>query len=150
MRPDGFKAGRAVLVGKNKTPGVLKRRGRNGMWVVEAGSVTLSVPETELTPVKASRPQTPAISIDLAPTAKPVFELNLLGMRLEDAVEALDKQIDAAVVGGLHKFSVVHGKGEGILRQGIHARLRERPEVGEFNFSHPDQGGTGRTEVELR
>ena len=87
---------------------------------------------------------------DLAPSSPVVFELNLLGMRLIDALEALGRQIDAAVLGGLREFSVVHGKGDGILSRGVHDFLRKDPRVADYYFSRPEMGGFGRTEVVLK
>lgn len=78
------------------------------------------------------------------------MELNLLGMRLNEALEALGRQIDAAVIGSLHEFSVVHGKGDGVLSKGVHDFLRKDPRVADYYFSRPESGGFGRTEVMLK
>ncbi len=72
------------------------------------------------------------------------------GMRFEDAMEAVRKQLDAAVIFGMKHFAVIHGKGEGILRQGVHDYLKKHPAVAEFYFSRPEMGGYGRTEVVLK
>jgi DNA mismatch repair protein MutS2 len=71
-------------------------------------------------------------------------------MRLEEALEALRHQIDAAVLAGLHEFAVVHGKGEGILQKGVHEYLRGENAVADYYFSRPEMGGFGRTEVILK
>jgi len=69
---------------------------------------------------------------------------------MDEAIEALRRQIDAAVLCGLKTFSVVHGKGDGILQRGVHDRLKSEPAVADYFFSHPELGGFGRTEVTLR
>jgi DNA mismatch repair protein MutS2 len=71
-------------------------------------------------------------------------------MRLEEALETLRRQIDAAVLSGLKEFSVVHGKGDGILQKGVHEYLKNDPAIGDYYFSRPELGGFGRTEVILR
>jgi DNA mismatch repair protein MutS2 len=58
--------------------------------------------------------------------------------------------MDAAVLAGLKGFSIVHGKGEGILQKGVQDFLNNSPLVAEHYFSPPEMGGTGRTEVVLR
>jgi DNA mismatch repair protein MutS2 len=70
--------------------------------------------------------------------------------RLEEALAALERQMDAAVLAGLHEFSVVHGKGDGILQKGVHDFLKKQPAVADYYFSRPELGGFGRTEVILR
>jgi DNA mismatch repair protein MutS2 len=45
---------------------------------------------------------------------------------------------------------VIHGKGEGILRKGVHDFLKKDPRVSDFFFSRPEAGGFGRTEVILK
>jgi DNA mismatch repair protein MutS2 len=78
------------------------------------------------------------------------MEINLRGMRLDEALEALRQQVDAAVLSGLHEFSVVHGKGDGILQKGVHDYLRREKSVADYYFSRPEMGGFGRTEVILQ
>ncbi|GHV54377.1 hypothetical protein AGMMS49579_14820 [Spirochaetia bacterium] len=65
-------------------------------------------------------------------------------------MEALRRQIDAAVLGGLHEFAVIHGKGEGILQKGVHDYLKKESAVADYYFSRPELGGFGRTEVILK
>jgi len=69
---------------------------------------------------------------------------------LADALEALNRQIEAAILGGLRNFAVVHGKGDGILCKGVQEYLKSDPRVAGFSFSRPELGGHGRTEVELK
>ena len=88
------------------------------------------------------------VQIEIA-AAQPFIELNLRGMRADEAIDALRIQIDGAVIKGLRTFAVVHGKGDGILSKAVHDYLKSRPEVAAFGFSRPELGGYGRTEVEL-
>ena len=80
----------------------------------------------------------------------PVLELHLIGARAEEALHLVEKQIDSALVHGLREFSIVHGKGEGILRTAIHEYLRGLPVVQDFRFSTPEEGGFGKTIVTLK
>ncbi|MDR3335890.1 MAG: endonuclease MutS2 [Treponema sp.] len=157
--PDGAGKGDSVPIrpGIEVTAGPFKRRGTvlrrdKGGWVVEIGSLRMTVDERELIPVPPSgMPQKPFIeTAELSDAVRPQAELSLRGMRLEEALETLRKQIDAAVLAGLHEFSVVHGKGEGILQKGVHEFLKGQKEVADYYFSRPELGGFGRTEVILK
>jgi DNA mismatch repair protein MutS2 len=112
----------------------------------------MSVPETELVPLAPSKeaPKPLIAPADLASPAGAQVEISLRGMRLEEALEALRRQIDAAVLSGLREFSVVHGKGDGILQKGVHEYLRNESAVADYYFSRPELGGFGRTEVILK
>ena len=79
-----------------------------------------------------------------------MFTLDVRGKRLDDALEAVTKQIDEAVLAGLREFYILHGKGEGILQQGVHRLLRGSSQVEHFDFTRPEEGGTGKTFVKLR
>lgn len=77
------------------------------------------------------------------------MELDLRGMRMEEALRALERQIDDALMAGLSQFSVIHGLGEGILQKGVHDYLKRCPAVKKYEFAHPDSGGYGKTEITL-
>jgi DNA mismatch repair protein MutS2 len=147
-----------VEVLKNRQRGRVIRPSRRAgnaeiqAWVVEVGSVKLTLPESELKVLPPqAHPVKPLIaSPDLIDGAQAQLEINLRGMRLADALLALQKQIDAALLQGLGSFAVVHGKGDGILQEGVHKYLKEQPAVADYYFSRPELGGFGRTEVLLK
>jgi DNA mismatch repair protein MutS2 len=142
--------GAEVLVASYRQRGTVIRQEKNG-WLVEIGSLRMSFPAEALTPVRSTQKRlTPELVItDVSRQSAAVLELNLLGMRLEAAMDALQRQIDAAVLSGLTEFAVIHGKGGGILRKGVHDFLKNERRVAEFRFSRPELGGAGRTEVVL-
>ena len=51
---------------------------------------------------------------------------------------------------GMREFGVIHGKGEGVLREAVHGFLKGEPSVEEIAFSRPELGGFGRTVVRLK
>ncbi len=77
------------------------------------------------------------------------IQLDIRGYRLVEAVEALEAQIDAAVLHHMARFTVIHGTGTGVLKKAVHEYLRDRPEVSGYDFAPADQGGFGKTVVEL-
>ncbi|MFP3041805.1 Smr/MutS family protein [Treponema primitia] len=144
--------GTDVLAGEQRRRGTVLRSAKKGAWIVEIGSLKMTFSEADLIPLPPSAlPRKPSIApVDYAEAPQAKLELSLLGMRLEEALSALERQLDAAVLGGLREFSVVHGKGDGILQRGVHDFLKRQPSVGDYYFSRPELGGFGRTEVILR
>ena len=80
---------------------------------------------------------------------KPVFELRLLGMRCEDAIKLLERQLDLCIMNNFYEFSVIHGKGTGALQEAVQNYLSQYPLVESFNFAPPEDGGSGKTYVKL-
>jgi len=151
-----FAPGMEVLAGESKRRGVLvrldKKTAATNTWIVEIGSLKISFPEQELVPAAPTRrtPQPVTAQVDWAEVPVARAEINLCGMRLEEALEALRKQTEASMLCGLKTFAVIHGKGEGILQRGVHEWLKKDPFVADYYFSHPEFGGFGRTEVVLK
>jgi DNA mismatch repair protein MutS2 len=147
--------GSDVLLKEGRRRGRVLRKdhkaGADPFWVVEIGSVKMSLPESALVPADPVADQKPLISVaDLAFPAEPKLELSVRGMRLDEALDALRRQIDAAVLAGMKEFSVVHGKGDGVLQKGVQDYLRTESAVADYYFSRPELGGFGRTEVVLK
>ena len=77
-------------------------------------------------------------------------ELYLLGQTVDQALEAVDKYLDDAYLASLPKVRIIHGKGTGALRQGIHEGLRAHPLVTSFELAPRSEGGDGATVVMLQ
>lgn len=158
-RRTSLQPGMAVLVLPAKQRGELVReagRSRRGekRWVVAVGAVKITVEEGSIVPIKGEKekqrlPITAQVELrdDRPP---PVLELNLRGMRLDEALDAVERQIQGAALAGLSEFSIIHGKGEGILQKGVQDYLKNHPLVASFAFAHPEQGGFGKTVVLLK
>jgi DNA mismatch repair protein MutS2 len=81
------------------------------------------------------------------PNVKP--SLDVRGQRAEEAVREVTYYLDNAIARGLNQVEIIHGKGQGILRDRIHQYLKSRPEVKSFEIAPLSQGGSGCTIVEL-
>ncbi len=152
FRPDlQLAEGTAVRVRSSGKEGVVHRRGKGSTWVVQLGPVRLPVEEQDLVPV---RRRAEGLSVSYAGAVggeqAPAFELDLRGYRLEDALAAVERQIDRALLFGLSDFGIVHGMGEGVLQQGVRDLLRRHTHVAHFEFARPEEGGFGRTDVHLQ
>lgn len=77
-------------------------------------------------------------------------EINVIGQTTDEAVDAVDKFLDAASLSSLSHVRIVHGHGTGALRRAIAEILKDHPHVERFMPAPQDQGGSGATLVELR
>ncbi|MCU6746802.1 endonuclease MutS2 [Faecalicatena acetigenes] len=77
-------------------------------------------------------------------------EINLLGKTVDEAVMELDKYLDDALLSHLYTVRVVHGKGTGALRKGIHEYLRRQKHVKSYRLGEFGEGDAGVTIVELK
>ncbi|MBP3596454.1 MAG: endonuclease MutS2 [Clostridia bacterium] len=77
-------------------------------------------------------------------------EINVIGYNVEDACFAIDKYLDSACMHGLGSIRIVHGKGTGILRSGIHKYLKTHPHVKNYRVGVYGEGEMGVTIVNLK
>ena len=77
-------------------------------------------------------------------------ELDLRGMTVEEAILEIDRFLDNAVMAGLERVTLIHGKGTGALRTGVQQHLRRHPQVAGFRLGTFGEGETGVTVVELK
>jgi DNA mismatch repair protein MutS2 len=76
--------------------------------------------------------------------------LDIRGKRVEEAIPMLDQFLDDAILLGQAELNILHGKGEGILRQVIREKLKSTKAVASFTDAHADRGGAGITVVVLK
>lgn len=76
--------------------------------------------------------------------------LNIRGKRVEEALQALQPFIDNAIMLGEKQLYIIHGKGNGILREAVRNHLKAYPQVEAMKDEHVEQGGTGVTIVQLK
>ncbi len=76
-------------------------------------------------------------------------EIDVRGMRGEEALYEIEKYLDKAIMMGFPSLKVIHGKGDGILRKLIRDYLRKYSQVSRMEDEHPDRGGDGITYVYL-
>jgi DNA mismatch repair protein MutS2 len=76
--------------------------------------------------------------------------INVIGEDLDTAKMLVEKYLDDAVLAGLHEVSVVHGRGEGILRDGLRRMFRAHRNVEAVRPGGPGEGGDGATIVRLK
>jgi len=72
-------------------------------------------------------------------------ELNLIGQRVDDALEESDKFLDRALLEGKQAVRIIHGFGTGALRKAIREHLRKHPAVKSWRPGNESEGGDGAT-----
>ncbi|QXV64385.1 endonuclease MutS2 [Mucilaginibacter sp. 21P] len=77
-------------------------------------------------------------------------EIDVRGMRTEDALHAIEKLFDRALMMGFNNLKILHGKGDGILRKMIRQYLKKYEQVDRMEDEHADRGGDGITYVYLK
>jgi DNA mismatch repair protein MutS2 len=77
-------------------------------------------------------------------------EINVIGMRVEEATERVDKYLDEAALANQTRVRIIHGHGTGALRKGLGEFLKSHPLVQRTSFETEEHGGKAITVVELR
>ncbi len=120
--------------------------------LIEIGALRARVPLAELRPHDAPAPPSleklPKISSIDSPAALP--EIDLRGMRVDEALAAVDKFLDEALLAGWNEVRLIHGKGTGALRQSISNFLKKHPQTQRFHEAAMGEGDYGVTVVELK
>ena len=94
--------------------------------------------------------KTGAGKIRMSKSASVSTEINLLGRTVDEAIAELDKYLDDAYIAHLKSVRVVHGKGTGALRKGIHDYLRRQKHVSSFRPGEFGEGDAGVTIVDFK
>lgn len=155
LKPEDFKVGDPVFVTTLSLKGTVKSpANKNGDIIVQMGflSSTVNYKNLELLDAKKENTQEnkpkDRYSINKAATISP--EINLLGSTVDEAVARLEKYLDDAMIAGLSSVRVVHGKGTGALRKGIHEYLRRQKFIKSYKLAEFGEGDAGVTIVTFR
>src|SRR5438034_926495 len=115
---------------------------------IQRGGLRFEVPSGQLR-VVGDAPARERVAIEVDRPADAPAEINLIGQRVRDAIDALGAFLDRAVRAGLSEVRVVHGIGSGALRRAVHEFLESSPYCAGFRESEPAAGGAGVTIAEL-
>ncbi len=118
---------------------------------VQIGSIKTNINIKYLEKIKNSNKKTNSTatysSISKTRTAK--SEINVIGLNIDEAIFVIDKFLDDCYLAKLQTIRIVHGKGTGKLREGIHKFLKTNPHVKSFRIGSFGEGEMGVTIVEL-
>jgi DNA mismatch repair protein MutS2 len=150
--------------GSGKPAEIIEAGKKKHSWVILAGSMRMTVAEKDLELVQraagqAGLSESEKVHVEYdkgggsaaagGPQIRSGLTLDVRGMRLDEALKEVEQFLDRAAVEGLQFFSVIHGKGTGVLQQGIHQYLGDSPVVKQITFAPPEDGGYGKSYVYL-
>ena len=149
-----FKVGDTVHVISMDSEGtIMALADSKGKLKVQMGIISAALPPTDLLLVEheKKKPQKATVtggkSMNRMMNIKP--EINVLGMTVDEATSLVDRFLDDALMAHLHRVTIIHGKGTGALRKGIHQFLKSQPHVKSFRLGEFGEGDAGVTIVEL-
>jgi DNA mismatch repair protein MutS2 len=150
-----FKVGDEVVVTTYGQRGILIEKLSVKKWVVQVGILKMKVSLEHLVSAKSEKskkkktvqvkPYVRSSTQDFAHSVS--SQLDVRGERYEDALIAVDRYLDQALLASLSQVTIVHGKGTGALRDGITKMLRSDSRVKSFSFAPGNAGGVGATSV---
>lgn len=149
-----WEVGSIVKIKSLGKQGALRSSAERGKLDVLIGNITVRVDPEDLTLIK--RPDSKknsskksVLGVDI-PFTKPDWEVNVIGMRVDEALPVVEKAIDNGILNGLKSLRIIHGKGTGRLRQAIAEYLANNALVVDSRIGVPQEGGAGVTMVDLR
>ena len=156
-KPSDFKLGESVKVlSMNLTGTIGSLPDARGNVTVQMGILRSQVNISDLEIIEEVSPYAPKrmnrtakSKIKMSKSLSVSPEINLLGKTVDEAVAELDKYLDDALRSHLNSVRVVHGKGTGALRKGIHEYLRRQKHVKSYRLAEFGEGDAGVTIVEL-
>jgi DNA mismatch repair protein MutS2 len=117
---------------------------------IQRGGLRFEVPAAQLRVVDRGPPRERVeVRVERPDESASSSEINLIGRRARDAVDALAAFLDRAVRAGVAEVRVVHGVGSGALRRAVHEFLATSPYCSGFHEPEPSAGGAGVTIAEL-
>lgn len=120
-------------------------------WQVQIGMMKVKVKESDLSYLQTEKKLEPKPLATVKGKNYHVnLELDLRGERYEDAILRVEKYIDDALLAGYPRVSIIHGKGTGALRQGVHEYLKKHRAVKRARLGEAGEGGSGITVVEFK
>jgi DNA mismatch repair protein MutS2 len=159
IRAEALQPGTRIRVRGFSKP-VIFRRLDGSSAEIEAGPLRMKVARDEIVAIdqaSAGAPQNlasspgPSVTVNSRGTESAVSEeINVIGLRVEQAVELVDKFLDNAALAHRPVVRIIHGHGTGALRRGLAEFLKSHPLVARSSAEHPDRGGNAITVVELR
>ena len=149
-----LKVGMDIYINKFMNNGtLLSLPNKNNEVQVQCGNMKSFVPVTDISIVnkKQSTNKTPSKAFSGMSKSKNISpEINVIGQTVDEAIFVIDKYLDDCSLAKLKTVRIVHGKGTGKLRTGIHAFLKKHPHVKSFRLGTFGEGEMGVTIVELK
>jgi DNA mismatch repair protein MutS2 len=149
LPPPALNPGMSVRIVSLRQQGVLEEVSESGEASVLVRGVRVRVPVRDVAPSGAQGPPS-RVRWEVASRTAAPDRIELIGRRVEEALELLDKYLDDAVLGGHREVRIIHGSGSGRLRGAIGKFLDSHPHVESHRLEEERPGGRGVTLALLR
>ena len=159
VAPEDIKKGDTVFIHSMGQPGVVTSLPNSkGEIMVNIGIMNIKTSIKDIyidknyTPIPKEQPKPRKVGggIKSNKVRNISFEIDLRGLYVDEAIIKIDKFIDDAYLSGMDTISIIHGKGTGALRIGIHEFLRKHSRVKNYRLGEFGEGDAGVTIVELK
>jgi DNA mismatch repair protein MutS2 len=136
---------------RGETTGIVTAvQGKNA--IVEIGEIRAKIALKDLETIKAplESNQKKAIYIDtIGKSTQFIPKIDIRGFTKDEAIRTLDEFLDKAALSSAHQLEVLHGKGNGVLRNIVKSKLKEYNFVRGIRHPEPEHGGDGITIADL-
>ena len=150
---EDVEVGNRVFIYSLKAEGdVLQEADKDGKILVQAGimKVLVNISDLKLIDKKEDKVLDLSINKSHVNASNIRAEIDLRGLTVDEAIDIIDKQIDSAQVARQKQFSIIHGKGTGALRRGIHQYLKSDKRVKDFRLGVFGEGDSGVTIIVVK
>ncbi|MGR3742080.1 endonuclease MutS2 [Companilactobacillus sp. DQM5] len=131
--------------------GTVLSKTKDGRYEVQLGILKMKISEDDLEKQNIQVEKPKKIRSTVKRTTKATSgQLDLRGLRYDEAMEKLDKYIDQSLLQGYGQVTIVHGRGTGAIRNGVIDYLKSHRQVKHFEFAPASAGGSGATIVEFK
>ncbi len=149
----GFNVGDMVRIRSLSREGRIRNIPERGKIEIEVGKMLFRADPEDLEFVRKgysekNTSKKSVIGVEM-PLITPRWEVNVIGLRAEEALPIIEKAIDDAILSGLASIRVIHGKGTGRLKKAVADYLAKQICVKAFHSGTPQEGGAGVTIIDL-
>lgn len=149
-----MKVGETVeVLSLNQKGHVLELPDEDGNVLVQVGIMKVNVHVSTLRraeEIGLEKTKTSTKKIIKSKSATIKNEIDLRGRTLDEALLELDKYIDDAFIAGIKESYIIHGKGTGVLREGIQSYVKGHRHIKSFRTGKYGEGGDGVTVIEFK
>ena len=153
---DDLKVGMKIKLSNfNNIATILSLSGKKNVLQVQVGNIRTNIflddiVEINIKDKNVKNANSKASSVTSFKSKEVTPEINVIGQNIEEACFVIDKYLDDCAIAKLSPVRIVHGKGTGKLREGIHNFLRKNSHVKSFRLGTFGEGEMGVTVVELK
>ena len=154
---DDLKVGMKIKLSNfNDIATIISLSGKKNILQVQVGNIKTNISLDDIVEINikdnknTKNANSKASSITSFKSKEVTPEINVIGQNIEEACFVIDKYLDDCAIAKLSPVRIVHGKGTGKLREGIHNFLRKNSHVKSFRLGTFGEGEMGVTVVELK